>query len=201
MVGMDIDVILFDGFDELDAIAPFEILRNAEAMGADLHPTLVGAHGAGEIAGSHGTRVVVDRAVSETAGLLVVPGGGWNAGGPRGARGEVQRGDLPALLLRAHAAGSIIAAVCTGGMILAAAGLTRGRRATTHHLAVDALRASGADVVDARVVDDGDIVTCGGVTSGIDLALWLVERFAGREIADRVTAEIEHERAAEVARA
>jgi transcriptional regulator GlxA family with amidase domain len=201
MACMDIDVILFDGFDELDAIAPFEILRNAEAMGADLHPTLVGAHGAGEIAGSHGARLVVDRAVSDTAGLLVVPGGGWNAGGDRGARGEARRGELPALLARAHAGGSIVASVCTGGMLLAAAGLTDGRRATTHHRALDDLRASGADVVEARVVDDGDVVTCGGVTSGIDLALWLVERFAGSEIAGRVAAEIEHERAAEVARA
>jgi transcriptional regulator GlxA family with amidase domain len=197
---MDIDVILFEGFDELDAIAPFEVLRNAEALGADLHATLVGAHGPGEITGSHGTRVVVDRAVDERAGMLLVPGGGWNAGRERGARAEVARGELPALLARSHAAGATVAAVCTGAMILAAAGLLDGRRATTHHLSLDDLRATGADVVDARVVDDGDLLTCGGVTSGIDLALWLVERFAGEDIAVRVAAEIEHQPAGEVVR-
>jgi transcriptional regulator GlxA family with amidase domain len=61
-------------------------------------------------------------------------------------------------------------------------------------VAIDDLRASGAVVVDARVVDDGDIITAGGVTSGIDLALLIVERQAGREIADRVAREIEYER-------
>ncbi len=197
---MDIDIIVFDGFDELDAIAPLEVLRNAEALGADLHPAVVGLHGAGEITGAHGTRLVVERGVSETADMLVVPGGGWNSGSPRGARAEVARGDLPALLTREHARGSVIAAVCTGGMVLAAAGITRGRPATTHRLALDELRESGADVVEARVVDDGDVLTAGGVTSGIDLALWIVERFAGADIAAAVAAEIEHERAVEVFR-
>ena len=55
IVGMDIDIIVFDGFDELDAIAPFEVLRNAEAQGADLHATVVGLHGAGEITAAHGS--------------------------------------------------------------------------------------------------------------------------------------------------
>ena len=81
-------------------------------------------------------------------------------------------------------------------MLLAASGLTAGRRATTHHLAIDDLRASGAEVVEARFVDDGDIVTAGGVTSGLDLALHLVERFADAAIAERVAAEIEYERGA-----
>jgi transcriptional regulator GlxA family with amidase domain len=199
--GMDIDVILFDGFDEVDAIAPYEVLRNAEEAGADLRATLVGARGAGEVTAAHGAVLRVERGPSESAGMLLVPGGGWNAGGPRGARAEVTRGDLPAFLARAHAGGSAIAAVCTGGMIVAAAGLTDGRPATTHHLALDDLRASGALLVDARVVDDGDLLTAGGVTSGIDLALWIVERFAGRDVSDAVAAEMEHVRVGDVWRA
>jgi transcriptional regulator GlxA family with amidase domain len=198
---MDIDVILFDGFDELDAIAPYEVLRNAEQAGADLHASLVGAQGAGVVTAAHGTVLGVERAPSESAGMLLVPGGGWNDGSPRGARAEVRRGELPALLARAHNGGSAIAAVCTGAMIVAAAGLTDGRPATTHHLAIDDLRASGARAVDARVVDDGDLLTAGGVTSGIDLALWIVERVAGREIADAAAAEMEHTRVGEVWRA
>ena len=86
-------------------------------------------------------------------------------------------------------------------MLLAAAGITHGRSATTHHVAIDDLRASGAVIVNARVVDDGDIITAGGVTSGLDLALLIVERQAGREIADRVASEIEYERRFEPAEA
>jgi transcriptional regulator GlxA family with amidase domain len=190
---MRIDIILFDGFDELDAIGPFEVLRNAEGLGGDLHAELVGAHGAGTVTASHGTRVVVDRGPSEDADLLLVPGGGWFVGA--GARTEIERGDLPALLARARERGAAVGSVCTGAMILAAAGLVQGRPATTHHAAIEDLRGAGATIVDgARVVDDGDLITAGGVTSGLDMALWLVEREAGAEIAARVAADIEHER-------
>jgi transcriptional regulator GlxA family with amidase domain len=132
--------------------------------------------------------------------VLLVPGGGWIAGSEHGARAEAA-GELPARLARAHARGAVVGAVCTGAMVLAAAGLTEGRRATTHHGAIEDLRATGAELVDARVVDDGDLVTSGGVTSGLDLALWLVERFAGPELADRVAAQLEHPRVGTVATA
>jgi DJ-1/PfpI family len=97
-----------------------------------------------------------------------------------------------------HQAGTAIATVCTGGMVAAAAGLTNGRPATTHHSALDELRASGAHVVDARVVDDGDLIMAGGVTSGIDLALWLVEREVGGQIAAAVAEEMEYPRNAAI---
>jgi transcriptional regulator GlxA family with amidase domain len=84
-------------------------------------------------------------------------------------------------------------------MLLAEAGVTDGRRAVTHAGAIDELRDSGAEVVDARVVDDGDLLSAGGVTSGIDLALYVVEREFGREVADRVATVIEYERRYEVA--
>ena len=191
---MDIDILVFDGFDELDAIAPFEILRNAEAKGAGLHPRLAGVRGPGEVVAAHGLRLAAGHGPSEEAGLVLVPGGGWNDGRPQGVRAEVAEGTLPRLVADAHARGAVIASVCTGAMALAAAGLLDGRRATTHHAAIADLRAAGADVAEDRVVDDGDIVSCGGVTSGIDLALWLVERFAGDDLADRVARDIEHDR-------
>jgi transcriptional regulator GlxA family with amidase domain len=79
-------------------------------------------------------------------------------------------------------------------MLLAAAGLTDGRPAVTHGSALSDLRESGAELVDARFVDDGDLLTAGGVTSGIDLALHLVEREAGAEIAASVSGIMEYER-------
>ena len=93
-----------------------------------------------------------------------------------------------------------MASVCTGAMLLAAAGITRGRPATTHAVAREALAAEGADVRHKRVVDDGDLVTAGGVTAGIDMALWLVERHFGSELADGIARGIEHERDPDVHR-
>ena len=200
---MRIAVVVFEGFDELDAIGPLEVLRNAATMGdADLQVDLVALDGAAEVTGSHGLRVRTDGPLDpDGADVVVVPGGGWNDRAPRGARAEAERGDLPAAIAAAHRGGAVVATVCTGAMLATAAGLTQGRPAVTHQGAIEDLRAAGAQVVEARVVDDGDLVTAGGVTSGIDMALWLVERHFGAELADAVAAEIEHPRAGEVWRA
>jgi transcriptional regulator GlxA family with amidase domain len=197
---MRVAVVVFEGFDELDAIGPLEVLRNAAAMGADgLMVELVALDGAAEVTGSHGLRVRPDGPLDpDRTDLLVIPGGGWNDRGAHGAWAEAQRGELPAAIAAAARGGAVVATVCTGAMLAASAGLTRGRPAITHHDAVEDLRASGARVVEARVVDDGDLVTAGGVTSGIDMALWLVERHFGAELAGAVAAEIEHPRHGEV---
>ena len=197
---MRVAVVVFEGFDELDAIGPQEVLRNAAAMGADdLTVDLVALDGAAEVTGSHGLVVRTDGPLDrEGTDLLVIPGGGWNDRGTHGAWAEAERGELPAAIAATHEAGAVVATVCSGAMLATAAGLTRGRPAVTHHDAIDDLRAAGAEVVEARVVDDGDLVTAGGVTSGIDMALWLVERHYGAELADAVAAEIEHPRHGEV---
>jgi transcriptional regulator GlxA family with amidase domain len=190
---MRIEIVLFDGFDEMDAIAPFEVFRTAAELGAPIDAEMVGAHGAATIAASHGARIVVDRGPSGAPEVMLVPGGGWFHGA--GVRDEIERGVVTRTLTAAHEAGSIVGSVCTGAMLLAATGLVEGRPATTHHSAIEDLRAAGAHVLDrARFVDDGDIVTAGGVTSGLDLALHIVERVAGASIADKVAREIEYER-------
>jgi transcriptional regulator GlxA family with amidase domain len=191
MPRMRIEIVVYDGFDELDAIGPYEVLRNATLVVDDLEVELVGAEGAGVVTASHGLRVTVDGGLTGEADLVIVPGGGWNDAAPQGARAEADRGALPTRLAELHGAGARIAAVCTGGMLLAAAGLTSGRPAITHHGALDDLRASGAEVVEARVVDDGDVVTSGGVTSGLDMALHLVEREWGAVLADGIAREME----------
>lgn len=188
------EILLYDGFDELDAVGPFEVLA---ASGFDV--ALVTDGPSDEVVAGHGLRVTPDRPLSERPDLLLVPGGAWVARTERGAWGEYRRGVLPEAIARRHAAGSRIATVCTGGMLLGPSGLVRGRQATTHHAALDDLEAEGAEVIrDARVVDDGDLLTCGGVTSGLDLALWLVEREQGEEAAARAAERIEHERSGRV---
>ena len=189
---MRIEIVVFEGFDELDAIGPFEVLSNAKPVVEDLEVELVGIDGGGEVTAAHGMRLLVDEGLSGTADLVVVPGGGWLDATEAGARAEVERGDLTRRLKELHEGGARVASVCTGGMIVAHAGLTKGRPATTHHGALDDLRATGAEVREERVVDDdGDVVTSGGVTSGLDMALHLVEREWGERLADGIAREME----------
>jgi len=225
---MNVDILLYDGFDELDGIGPYEVFDYALGDAAEeSEKASDGADGGSgddaesadrggrvryvtldereRVTASHGTRVGVDGVLPDPDGdeapdLLVVPGGGWTARDEdASAWAEARKGDVPRALGEYHAAGVRTAAVCTGAMLLAEAGITDGRRAITHASAIDELRESGAEVVDARVVDDGDLLTAGGVTSGIDLALYLVEREFGEAIADRVSTVIEYERRYEVA--
>lgn len=190
-----IAVVIYPGFDELDVFGPYEMLRIAvEQEGGEV--LLARNEGEGEVEAGHGATVVPQATLDGPWDAVVVPGGGWAR--RRDAYTEAGRGVLPRRLAELHDEGTTLAAVCTGAMLLAAAGLTAGRPAVTHQAAVEDLRASGAEIVLARVVDDGDIVTAGGVTSGIDLGLWMVERYWGTELADRIAARVEHERVGEV---
>ena len=194
-----IDVVVYDGFDELDAIGPYEVFAAAADSGADLSVRLAALSDPATVTAGRGLPIEPDGSLPdpgspERPDVVVVPGGGWNTRSEAGAWAEAERGDLPAALAALHDAGTVAASVCTGAMVLAAAGLTDGRPAVTHRGALDDLRESGAAVVDARVVDDGDLVTAGGVTSGLDLALRLVEREAGSAVADRVAENLEYER-------
>jgi len=191
---MRFQILIFDGFDELDAIAPYEVLKNASSAGAIVE--LVTSDAVKEITASHGLqlRPSAQLNLEQRPDVLIVPGGGWMGRSPKGARAEAERGTIPAALKSLHQSGTIVAAVCTGAMLLAASGILKGRRAITHHGAIKDLQAAGAEIIQARVVDDGDIVTAGGVTSGLDLGLWLVERFYGSKLAHEIEVEMEYER-------
>ncbi|OHV36745.1 thiamine biosynthesis protein ThiJ [Pseudofrankia sp. EUN1h] len=192
---MLVDVVVFDGVDELDVVGPLEVFRDAERRGCPLTSRLVTRTEAGEVVGSFGLRFRSDAVLEPGCDVLVVPGGNWIARGETGAWAEVRRGELLPPLRAAAGRASVTAGVCTGTLVLAAAGLVGGRPAATHHGAAADLAGYGAAVTDARVVDDGDLVTAGGVTSGIDLALWLVERFFGAHHADAIADRLEYHRA------
>jgi transcriptional regulator GlxA family with amidase domain len=191
---MEIAIVVYVGFDELDAIGPYEVFQNAAEAGADCTISLRTIDAVGVVEASHGLRIEPDgRLADADPDLLVVPGGGWNDRGAAGAWAEAERGAIPEAVAAAHDAGTMIAGVCTGGMLLARAGVTDGRPAVTHGGVLDDLRATPAEVVEARVVDDGDVLTAGGVTSGLDLAFHIVEREFGDDVAKQVRAEMEYE--------
>ena len=190
---MRIDVVIYDGFDDLDALGPYELLRHAARWTADgdWDVALVGSRTAGRVTSAHGVRYEVEQVLGEgRPDGVVVPGGGWHAPGS-GARAESE-GGLPARLVELARRARWTASVCTGAMILARAGMLAGRPATTHPTAFDDLAAAGASVrPEERVVDDGDVLTAGGVISGLDLALRIIEREIG---ADAATGVAEHVR-------
>jgi len=191
-----VQIIIFDGFDELDAIAPFEVWQTAMAIGAGVQAELVTLDRSTEVIAAHGLRVQphAQLGIEQKLDILIVPGGGWGNRAPQGAWAEAQRGEIPTAISRLHQSGTTIASVCTGAMLVAEAGLLKGRPAITHHVAIEELRAIGAEIVNARVVDDGDLVTAGGVTSGLDLTLWLIERYLSPQIAHEVEKQMEYER-------
>ena len=197
------EILLFQGIDELDALLPFEILQNAKAAGAQIDAKLVSLEGDSEIVGSHGMRMLPEGRLGAAGrpDVLIVPGGGWNNRAARGAWAEAQKGALPHAIAKFHEQGSVVASVCTGAMLLAVAGLVKGRPATTHFEALKELRSAGAEIVDARVVDDGDLITSGGVTSGLELGFWLVERYGGERLARGIARQMEYEPRGKVWRA
>ncbi|ELZ35035.1 transcriptional regulator containing an amidase domain and an arac-type DNA-binding hth domain [Halogeometricum pallidum JCM 14848] len=198
---MDVEILLYDGFDELDAVGPYEVFQTAGAFGADCAARLVTLAEAESVTASHGLRVGVDGTLGDAhdpdvggPNVLLVPGGGWADPTEPGAGMEAERGAIPDAVAAHADRGDVTAGVCTGGMLLARAGVLDGRPAVTHASALDDLRATDAIVTEARFVDDGDVLTAGGVTSGLDLALHLVERECGIDTAERVAREIEYER-------
>ncbi|GHB08766.1 MULTISPECIES: DJ-1/PfpI family protein [Streptomyces] len=207
-------IVLFDGFDPLDVVAPYEVLHagGAAADGA-LTVELVTAEGPREV--TAGIAPLSLRAVGRLdparAGLVVVPGAAGRM--PRGT-GPADDGSVPAILARALDTGLppllkeavdrtdvCVATVCGGSLLLAMAGLIGGRHAVTHHEGMDALASTGVRAVRARVVDDGDLVSAGGVTSGLDLGLHLLERELGPQPALFVERLFAHERRGVVWRA
>ncbi|MCE9624030.1 MAG: DJ-1/PfpI family protein [Deltaproteobacteria bacterium] len=186
-------ILLFDGCEELDVFGPWDTLQSARSLGAPFEVSMGTAGPAKEIRMAFGARLSGVETLAPRAGdWVIVPGGGWNVRAASGAWGEVQRGELPKILAAWHATGVFMASVCTGALLLGAAGITKGRCAATHHGAREDLAAMGVSVVSSRVVDDGDLLSAGGVTSGIDLGLYLVERLVGASLRESVRERLEY---------
>ncbi|MBD0747855.1 DJ-1/PfpI family protein [Streptomyces sp. CBMA152] len=174
---MQIAVLLYDRFTALDAIGPYETLCRLP----DAEVVFV-AEQAGPVVNDKGSlHLVAEKTLAEVdrPDIVVVPGG-------PGTRELVDNEALTGWLRAVDATTTWTTSVCTGSLLLAAAGLLTGRRATTHWLTYDDLAALGAEPTGERVVIDGKYVTAAGVSSGIDMGLTLVGRIAGDEFAQAV---------------
>jgi transcriptional regulator GlxA family with amidase domain len=179
-------VVLFDGFDPLDVIGPYETLT-----AAGIRAELVSAEGPREVpAGLDLLSLKATAELDPNTDLIVVPGAAALAEDETFALLSKAAATLAPALRQA----GTIATVCGGSLVLAMTGLIKGRNATTNHLGLHALESMGVNAIRARIVDDGDLVTAAGVSSGIDLGLYLVEREVGAQKALEVETLFAHER-------
>jgi transcriptional regulator GlxA family with amidase domain len=181
---MQVRILIFDGLTALDAVGPYEVLRSVPGW----EVAFVGP-ARGEVRTDVGSLgLSADLALEEAteADVLLVPGG-------RGNRPLLT--DEPVLeWVRSVDRGTKwTTAVCTGSLVLGAAGLLAGRRATGHWLNLEPLRGYGAEPTGERVVQDGKVITAAGVSAGIDMALHLVGLEAGPEVAQAVQLAIEYD--------
>ncbi|WP_405659077.1 DJ-1/PfpI family protein [Streptomyces sp. RK9] len=196
-----VHIVVFDGVEELDFAGPLEVFGAARSVGQRVETELVTSGGPGGFTGRFGTRVTdVGAWDPDAADVIVVPGGGFAQRDGAGIWAEIKKGRLTRALRDAVRPDLTLLGVCTGVIVLHAAGVIGDRPCTTHHRAKDYLRERGADVRDARVVDDGNLVCAGGVSSGIDGSLWLLERALGTAPAGQVEALMEFERRGTVLR-
>ena len=182
---MQIAIVVYPGYTALDFIGPYEVLRNlpdAEVRFCWHEP--------GPVAADSGVLLVgATHSFAETPSpdIILVPGGMTTF---EHARDE----KLLDWVRQAHQTAKWTASVCSGSVILAAAGLLKGKRATSHWMVVPMLKTFGVTPVsDERIVHEGDIVTCAGVSAGIDLAMWLAGQISGEGRARAVQLVIEYD--------
>jgi putative intracellular protease/amidase len=181
---MEIAILLFDRLTVLDAIGPYEVLRRipqstVKFVAKERGPKLDDI-GCCELVANH----TIDQVRSPD--IIVVPGGPGQS---------ALMDDEPVLswVRKAHETTRWTTSVCTGSLILGAAGLLKGLRATGHWLAFDVLSSLGAEPVPERVVIEGKIITAAGVSAGIDMALTLVARECGDKVAQVIQLSIEYD--------
>lgn len=195
-MSLRIAILIFDGAEELDFVGPWEVFTMANEVAkragdAAPHEVFLVAEHDRAIACAKGMRVVADTTLADCRPIdvLLVPGG-------QGTRREVENSALLGWIAAVGEGAKWMTSVCTGALLLTAAGPAKGRRVTTHWAFVDTLRARGeaAEVLTGyRYVRDGNVVTAAGVSAGIDMALWLVGEWHGADFARRVQRAMEYD--------
>jgi transcriptional regulator GlxA family with amidase domain len=191
-------ILAYDGIEAIDIGATYGVLSMAKRLAPGLRFFVVSKAG-GELTMANGLRLIADHSFADcpAADILMVLGGpGWQE--------TARDADILGFVRALHRRGGVVASVCTGGMIVAGAGLLDGRRATTKREIVpgeqrplDLLAARHRDLqtIEARVVDTGSVLTGGGVSLGIDMTLYLLQRFVGATVAAETARILEYQRA------
>lgn len=187
---LQVSILVFGDVEELDFVGPWEILKSANKVcPGTVEVRLVAKEEGTPVRAFNGLRFFpeVGLSAAEIPDLLIVPGG-------QGRRAAMKDADVLEFVRRTADAGKMVASVCTGAFVLAEAGLLSGKRATTHGSALDELRGyREVEVVEERVVRNGNIFTAAGVSAGMDMALEILAIVAGGETALAAARHVEYE--------
>jgi transcriptional regulator GlxA family with amidase domain len=191
-MAQQIGIVLFDGVEELDAVGPWEVLAAwAHFFTEDEISVSCLSPRGGTVAAAKGLTLTAHHSFADAPAydVLLHPGG-------QGTRPLMKDEDHLAWVIAQRAAVPLMTSVCTGSLVYAAAGLLRGRPATTHWGSLELLAETDPTIdvrPDDRYVDDGDVITSAGVSAGIDMALHLVRRIAGDQRARDVRRYIQYD--------
>jgi transcriptional regulator GlxA family with amidase domain len=181
---MQIAILIFDGLTALDAIGPYEVLTRLP--GAELRFVAEEAGTKRTDTGTLGVQADLALADVDAPDVVLVPGG-------KGSRPLMRDPQMLEWLRSVHESSTWTTSVCTGALVLGAAGILDGKRATTHWAYLDRLSEFGAQPVTERVVADGKVITAAGVSAGIDMALTLAARIAGEPVAQAIQLGMEYD--------
>ncbi len=181
---MNIAIPIFDRLTALDAVGPYEVLSRLP----DVEVVFVAEETGPKRTDTGMLALHADKALGELAhpDVVVVPGG-------HGTRALVAHEPLLAWLRGVHQRSRFTTSVCTGALLLGAAGILDGLEATTYHTELETLRQFGATPVTKRVVEQGKVITSAGVSAGIDMALTLAAKLAGEDVAKAIKHGIEYD--------
>jgi transcriptional regulator GlxA family with amidase domain len=183
-----VGIVLFQGVAELDFVGPWEVFTTLRRVEPDACRVFTVSEHGGEIRCGGSLRVLTDHAFASAPRMdvLLVPGTNGHE--------DADHSTLISFIRQAGAQADLVVSVCGGALLLAEAGFLIGKRSTTNRASVDRLRAPGtAEVVPgARWIDSGAVITAGGGTAGIDLALYLVRRLWGERVALQVQRELDY---------
>jgi transcriptional regulator GlxA family with amidase domain len=191
-MAQQIGIVLFDGVEELDAVGPWQVFGSwAHYFPDDEIAVSCLSPLGGTVAAAKGLTLTAHHSFADAPAydILLHPGG-------RGTRPLMRDSEHLEWVKAQRAAVPLMTSVCTGALVYAAAGLLRGRPATTHWASLDLLAETDPTIEvrpDDRYVDDGDVVTSAGVSAGIDMALHLVRRIAGDQRAKDVRRYIQYD--------
>nr|WP_320146642.1 molybdopterin-guanine dinucleotide biosynthesis protein B [uncultured Anaeromusa sp.] len=185
---LQVGLVLFSQVEELDFIGPFETLSYANKI----RPNSIQMHLVAErnepVWAFNGLRLLPDCTLAQCPDLdiVIAPGG-------KGRLAAMKNPVIQEFLRRQAVQARYMTSVCTGAFLLAEAGLLQGKRATTYHTAMEELAAYGVKTEVSKVVQDGKVITAGGVSSGLELGLYLLRLCFGLELAREVARKIEYE--------
>lgn len=182
-----IGIVIFPQVEELDFVGPFEVLSYINKVQSNSTKVLLIAPSLDPVQAFNGLRVLPDVTLQDCPPLdiLLFPGG-------KGRTQWMKEPSMQNFIQKHHENVTYLASVCTGAFFLAEAGVLLGKEATTYHSAFDELSRYGVNVVSSKVVQDGKIITAGGVSSGIELGFYLLRELFGVNIAQEVAQKIEY---------